>query len=85
MMTQRASTPGTTDRPSDVDVEGTEEFGPHDHVSQFGQCAICGAWVPSARCLSIGCGWSAQPDPVTLQSAVAHRVRCGHTVRVQVG
>jgi hypothetical protein len=80
-----ASTRGTTDRPSDVDVEGTEEFGLHDHVSQFGQCAICGVWVPSARCLSLGCGWSAQPDPATLQSAVAHRVHCGHTVRVQVG
>jgi hypothetical protein len=84
-MTQRASTRGTTERPSDVDVEGTEEFGPHDHVSQFGQCAICGAWVPSARCLSVGCGWSAQPDPATLRSAVAHRVHRGHAVRVQVG
>ena len=84
-MTQRASTRGRGDRPSDVDVEGTEEFGPHEHISQFGQCAICGAWVPSARCLSIGCEWSAQPDPGTLKSAVAHRVHCGHTVRVQVG
>jgi hypothetical protein len=84
-MAERASWQGNGDRPSEVDVEGTEEFGPHDHVSEFGQCAICGAWVPSARCLSIGCGWSAQPDPSTLQSAVTHRVRRGHTVRVQVG
>jgi hypothetical protein len=84
-MTQRAGTRGTGDRPSDVDVEGTDEFGRHDHVSQFGVCAICGAWVPSARCLSIGCGWSARPDPATLRSAVAHRVNRGHTVRVQVG
>jgi hypothetical protein len=84
-MTQRAIVRGTGDRPSDVDVEGTEEFGPHDHVDQFGICAICGAWIPSARCLAIGCGWTALPDPATLQSAVAHRVSRGHTVRVQVG
>jgi hypothetical protein len=84
-MTQRVSRRGTGDRPSDVDVEGTEECGPHDHVSQDGLCEICGAWVPSARCLSIGCEWSALPDPATLQSAVAHRVKRGHPVRVQVG
>ncbi len=84
-MTQRASTRGTGDRPSDEDVEGIEELGRHDHVSHFGVCAICGAWVPSARCLSIGCGWSALPDPATLQSAVAHRGKRGHTVRVHVG
>lgn len=75
---------GTIDL-EDVDVEGTEEFGPHDHVDDHGICAVCGAWVPRARCLGAGCGWSAPPDPGTLRSAVAHRVGRGHIVRVQIG
>jgi hypothetical protein len=84
-MTRQASARGAGERPADVDVEGTEEFGSHDHVSHFGLCAICEAWVPAAHCLAVGCEWSAPADPATLQSAVAHRMDRGHTVRVQVG
>jgi hypothetical protein len=69
----------------DVDVEGIEEFGPHEHQYRLGICAICGAWIPWARCLDPTCGWSAPRDPETLRAAVSHRVTSAHPVRVHVG
>jgi hypothetical protein len=84
-MIYQASAASIDGRPADVDVEGTEDFGPHEHVERTGICVLCGAWLPSARCLAADCEWRAPRGPETLRAAVAHRVSCGHTVRVLVG
>jgi hypothetical protein len=68
-----------------VDVEGIDDFGPHEHINDDGICEVCGAWLPEARCRVETCGWSSPRGPDTLAAAVEHRVDTGHPVRVYVG
>jgi hypothetical protein len=55
------------------------------HRDHGGVCAVCGEWLPAARCRAPGCRWSLAAGEQTLAEAVRHQHEARHRVRVVIG